>query len=115
LNQPLPGSEAEIKRAIREALGTLPDVRVFVNNVGHALNTESGQHVDFGLIKGASDLIGVGPGGRFLALEVKSLRGKPSPEQVAFIAMVRRLGGIAGVVRSPGEALALIAAARIGQ
>ena len=61
-----------------------------------------------GLCKGSADLIGLTSTGRFLALEVKAPRGRPSPEQLNFIACVRGSGGIAGIVRSPEEALALI-------
>ena len=55
---------------------------------------------------GISDLIGWGPGGRFAALEVKAARGgRPTPEQLAFIDLVNRSGGIGAVVRSVEEAL----------
>ena len=40
------------------------------------------------------------PAGRFLAIEVKSATGKPTPEQTAFLAAVVRAGGIAFVARS---------------
>ncbi len=55
---------------------------------------------------GISDLIGWGPGGRFAALEVKAARGRPTPEQLAFLELVRHSGGIGAVVRSVDEALA---------
>ncbi len=121
------------------ALGSRPDCRVFRNSVGLARDPKTGQHVQFGLVKGASDIIGLAraeplhalaalerwahllpandlaliraalaPVGRFLALEVKSAKGWVRPEQLAFIEMVKRLGGIAGVVRSVHEALALV-------
>ena len=50
-------------------------------------------------INGTSDVLGILNCGRFVALEVKD-KGKPSPEQLAFIAKVRALGGIGAVVRS---------------
>jgi hypothetical protein len=40
----------------------------------------------------------------YVACELKSARGRPTAEQEAFIAMVRRLGGRAGVARSVEEA-----------
>jgi hypothetical protein len=67
-----------------------------------------------GLCKGSSDLIGVGPGGRFLAIEVKTKRGRATDEQMAFVETVRAMGGIAGICRSPEDALALIEEARNG-
>jgi hypothetical protein len=69
-------------------------------------------------VKGMSDVIGIVPltrytnsvgvtvalpieaVGRFLAIEVKSATGKPSPEQVAFLAAVVKAGGIAFLARS---------------
>lgn len=81
----------------------------------HILN---GRRVQFGLCVGSSDLIGwrsmvITPEmvGRtiavFLALEVKTPTGKPTPEQENFIQAVRRAGGLAGVVRSTDEAVGI--------
>ena len=131
--------EAQLLREILVALGCRPGVRAFRNSVGLARDPRTDQHVQFGLVKGASDIIGIAridhvsalaalersahllpaaelaliraalaAAGRFLALEVKSPTGRVRPEQIAFIEMVTRLGGIAGVVRSVPEALALV-------
>lgn len=100
--------ESAIQRDILLALGALPHVRVFRNSVGLARDPRSGAKVRFGLCVGSSDLIGLCRG-RFLALEVKTATGRPTPEQLAFIAMVRAQGGIAGVVRSVADALLLVA------
>ena len=62
----------------------------------------------FGLCKGSSDLIGIGPGGRFLALEVKTPKGRPTELQVQFIDLVVRMGGVGAIVRSPDEAAAVV-------
>ena len=56
---------------------------------------------------GVSDLIGWTQG-RFVALEVKGPRGRVTDEQAAFIDLVRRSGGLAGVARSVGEAKAIL-------
>lgn len=104
--------EREILREVLAAVGALPDVRVFRNDVGRAVNRTTGQHLQFGLTVGASDIIGIGPRGRFLALEVKSQTGRPSPAQLVFLDVVRRMGGIAGIVRSAAEAIALVEQAR---
>lgn len=45
----------------------------------------------------------------FAGLEVKTDTGRASPEQARFIAAVRDAGGIAGIVRSPESAAALLA------
>lgn len=61
-----------------------------------------------GLCKGGSDIIGITPTGKFLAIEVKTEKGRPTKEQLRFIEAVRNAGGIAGIARSPEEALDLI-------
>ena len=53
---------------------------------------------------GVSDLIGWTEGGRFVGLEVKGPRGRVTDEQAAFLELVRRSGGLAGVARSVEEA-----------
>jgi len=106
-------SEAQIQREILLGLGALPDVRLFRNSVGLARDPVTGAMVRFGLAVGSSDLVGiVRPRGRWLAIEVKSEHGRPTREQLAFIEMVRRMGGVAGVARSLAEAQLLLEEAR---
>ena len=57
---------------------------------------------------GVSDLIGWTEGGRFVAIEVKASRGRLTDEQAAFLELVRRSGGLAGVARSIADARAII-------
>lgn len=80
---------------------------IWRNNTG-SVKTDDGRFVKFGLCVGSSDLIGIAHGGRFLAIEVKTSKGRATPEQQRFINAVLTRGGIAGIVRSPDEALALI-------
>ena len=54
-------------------------------------------------LKGTSDILGIMKGGRFLAIEVKSKRGKVSKEQKAFLYRVNKLGGLGFVARSLEE------------
>jgi len=51
-------------------------------------------------VKGISDIIGVLNDGRFLAIEVKRPRGKPTKAQQFFIDQVNEAGGLAFVARS---------------
>ena len=106
-------SEQELQQRIRLELGTGP-VRLWRNNVG-ALRDERGRLVTYGLCKGSSDLIGlrqvlIGPEhlgqtlAVFTAIEVKALGGRLREEQRAFLALVERCGGHAGVARSTAEA-----------
>jgi len=100
---------------LRLTLITLTKVgRYFRNHVG-LIKAADGTVHKFGLTVGSSDIIGFTPitinGKRiavFTAIEVKSATGKPSKEQDNFIKMVKDNGGIAGIVRSPEESLALI-------
>ena len=105
-------NEQLVQNQIRVALGRGP-VRLFRNNTG-ALKDERGRLVRFGLTPGSSDLIGwrtievtpdmVGkPLAVFAAIEVKD-RGRPTPQQVAFLEAVTNAGGIGGVARSIDEA-----------
>lgn len=50
--------------------------------------------------KGVSDILGILPDGRFLAIEVKSKVGRLSPDQKAFIEDIVARDGIAFVARS---------------
>ena len=54
--------------------------------------------------KGVSDSLGVLPGGRFLALEVKTVKGKLTPAQADFLQSVTGGGGLAFMTRSVEEA-----------
>ena len=51
-------------------------------------------------IRGVSDIIGILPDGRMLAIEVKSPKGYPSKEQKEFIANINARGGLAFISRS---------------
>lgn len=61
-----------------------------------------------GLCVGSSDIIGITPDGRFLAVEVKTKTGRATAEQIRFIDAVRRKGGVAGIARSVDDALSLL-------
>ena len=73
---------------------------VWRNNCG-VLKDSAGRPIRYGLCVGSADLIGVAPDGKFLAVEVKTATGRTSEAQDRFIAAVLRLGGRAGVARSP--------------
>jgi hypothetical protein len=58
-----------------------------------------GRFVRFGF-PGCPDILGQMKDGRLLAVEVKSPKGKPRPEQSEFIDKVRRAGGVAFIARN---------------
>lgn len=120
-------AEREIQHAIRLALAEHPDLVLWRNSAGVATfgHGPGKQVTRFGLIPGASDLIGIlrlragdlDPNqmiGRFVALEIKNARGRLSPEQERFLSLVQSLGGAAGVARSPSDAEQLLIRWRTG-
>jgi len=50
--------------------------------------------------RGVSDILGILPNGRFLAIEVKQEGKYPTPEQKEFLGKIERNGGLALVARS---------------
>jgi hypothetical protein len=76
-----------------------------VNNSPSLFNNKAGA-VSFrkSPIKGFPDLAGMFAGsGRLFALEIKTTKGKVSPEQVDWIAKINKSGGMAVVLRSKAE------------
>lgn len=98
--------EMDIMRLIMVEL-SIRGCIIWRNNCG-SLKNAAGIPIKFGLCVGSSDLIGISPDGRFLAVEVKTEKGKPTPDQIRFIEAVKRKGGIAGIARSPADAVALL-------
>jgi hypothetical protein len=123
-------SEHEIQQRVLLAHGSGP-VRLWRNNVGtgwagqatritagnlqaiaHTLRpgdvvVRSGRPLHAGLCVGSSDLIGyrrVGDLAQFVALEVKSATGRPTPEQTRFLDHISSAGGCAAVIRSVEDA-----------
>lgn len=105
-------TEREIQKQVHRVLGSRDDCRLFRNTCGYI--TTDTRHIRYGLTPGSSDLIGwktvtITPemvGCRiaiFLAVEVKTPKGRVTKQQQNFIDVVRRMGGIAEVVRSAEE------------
>jgi len=104
-------SEAELQREIIAALGALPGVVCWRNNVGVAAQGE--RSVAYGVGgKGAPDLLcEVQRGSWWTAvwLEVKTADGRLRPEQRAWHEAARRAGRHVHVVRSVQDALDVVA------
>ncbi len=101
-------SEHEIQNKIRIALS--PYAVIFRANVGK-LHTTDGRFFNTGLPVGFSDLFGFRKSdGKAVFIVVKSEKGRISPEQKNFIQAMKNHGTLAGVCRSPEEALQLIGA-----
>lgn len=110
--------ESNIQQEVRLAL-SVGGVVTFRNNSG-AYEDDRGRWVKYGVGNpGGSDLIGwrqtivtpdmVGkPVAIFAAVEIKTATGRVTEAQQNFIDQVNKAGGIAGVVRSAEDALALL-------
>lgn len=118
-------TEKHIQAAIRLALGGR-DVVLWRNESGSTVPCTLGElkacledplllhklirrgMLNYGLCKGSSDLIGLRRDGRFVALEVKTLRGRHRPEQERYVELVQSFKGLAGFVTSVEEARNII-------
>lgn len=95
-----------IQNKIRTALS--PYAIIFRANVG-AMHTPDGRYFSTGLPVGFSDLFGFRRSdGRAVFIEVKAPKGRPSEKQKAFLQAMKLSGALAGICRSPEEALDLI-------
>ena len=90
-------AEIDIMNLIRIALSERGIIS-WRNNTG-ALKDITGRLVRYGLGIGSSDIIGIMPDGRFLAIEVKKPGKNPTSEQINLIQAVRKHGGVGGVAR----------------
>lgn len=103
-------TEQDLVRVVLDYL-TLRGVFVWRQNGGatrYPKKTGGHYFVRFTSIKGVSDILGVLPGGQFLAVELKHGKGRRRPDQVAFQAAIERAGGLAIVCYSLDELRAVI-------
>lgn len=100
--------EIEIQDRVRLELGDVeryPELVLWRNNVGQMIDKD-GRRVVFGVGgKGAADLIGMWAG-RFVAVELKTDKGRQTDEQRTFQALVTARGGVYAVIRSVEQARA---------
>jgi len=98
--------ETRLQNLIRIALSDV-GIITWRNNTG-VLKDRMGRAVRFGLCVGSSDLIGITPFGRFVAIEVKCEGKKPTEAQKRFIEEIQDNGGFAGVAHTVQEALDIV-------
>ncbi len=118
-NWSVSNDETLLQQEIRLALGKIPTLRLFRNQVGQLPHPKSGRYVQFGLAKGSSDLIGfkkvkitpdmVGKEiAQFVSIEIKTNKGKPTQIQKNWLNYIHESGGISGVARSIKDALNIL-------
>lgn len=94
-------SEAEIQSAILDYLAARRILAFRVNSGNLLLQNADGSSRRIKLApKGTADIIGIAPGGRFMAIEVKDRKGKQTPEQLEFEKKVIEAGGYYLLARS---------------
>jgi len=99
-------TEANIQKEIMLALSQA-GCTIFRNNTG--AYRDGDRFIRYGVGgKGGSDLLGISYSGKFLAVEVKTAKGKPTNDQLNFINVVKSKNGIAFIARSAEEALKLL-------
>jgi hypothetical protein len=84
----------------------LPGARAWRRNVGATVVAD--RFVRYGL-PGESDVTGIA-GGIRLEIEVKAAKDKPTPDQVRFLEMIRKAGGIGLICRDVNDTIAAIRA-----
>jgi hypothetical protein len=94
-------TEKQIENAILDYLALLPGCYWKNNTVGvydpiKRVHRKPGKHHR----NGVSDILGVDGSGRFIAIEVKTPKGRVSDNQKLFIEDINRCGGKAFVARS---------------
>ena len=69
-------------------------------NRGFKMDNGRGAWIASSTVKGVSDILGVQKStGRLIAIEVKTLTGRATPEQIAFLEAINQRGGIGMVAR----------------
>lgn len=88
---------------VAQCLEWLAIHRIFAwrNNTG-AYKTKTGAFVRYGHV-GSADILGILPGGRFLAVECKTATGRQRSAQQVFEKMVTGSGGLYILARSTGD------------
>src|SRR5262245_52685275 len=98
--------ESSVLRRVQEALWACGGVHVMRNNVGAIRKGK--RYIKYGLGVGSADIVAiVAPHGRWLCVETKRAKGgKATEEQARWLEVMRRYGAVAGICRTPEEALA---------
>lgn len=99
-------AEADVLKAVLATLEMHPKVAWVARMNSGAFQIE-GRFIKAGF-KGCSDILGMLKGGRMLAVECKSSKGKESADQAAFGERVAQDGGLYFVARSVDDVIAAL-------
>ena len=92
--------ETAIKNQILDYLA-LRNIFCWLTNIsGNWNNLTKSYYKNPRLMKGVSDILGILPDGKFLAIECKAEKGKLSEFQETFLNKINAFGGVAIVCRS---------------
>lgn len=84
---------------VTDILAYLKAIRIYAWRQNTGAVKANGRMVQYGKI-GSSDILGILPDGRFLAIECKYGKAEPTEAQRFFIEVINSQGGIAFVARS---------------
>jgi hypothetical protein len=105
----LKSNEAALAKSIHQALTLTGKWLGWINKTGALPAIGRGGKtypLRYGLGVGGADLVGIlRSSGRFVAFEVKTERGRETPEQLAWAKAVRDAGGYVATVRSVDDAM----------
>ena len=90
--------ESDIQKAILEYLH-YRGIYAWRNHTTGIYNAKGGGFIPTGM-QGVADILGILEGGRFLAIEVKTEKGKTTENQDNFLKMIDEKGGLSFVARS---------------
>jgi len=94
--------EKEIENSILDYLAHIPNSKFWKNQSGGIFDSKRQcfrKSFNKFHINGVSDILGI-MGGRFICIEVKSPKGRLSPNQKVFLGEITSLGGLAFMARS---------------
>ena len=91
---------------MKAVVGFVRQMGGFASPIKYGLHEGSGDLVGWKTIVITTEMVGQKIA-QFVSLEVKTATGTAEPDQITWLNNVRRAGGLAGVVRSPDEAVAV--------
>ena len=98
--------EREIQKMILDYL-RYQKIFCWKNNSIGIYKAKTGQYIPIGM-KGVSDILGILSDGRFLAIEVKQEKTKPTDNQKEFINNINKHGGLAFIARSVDDVMKML-------